>query len=65
MADEADLGSEREERDREIALKIARQQPTRLPSTGFCHWCEEKVKKGQIFCNTDCRDDSEKYDKLR
>lgn len=31
-----------------------------LPRTGFCHWCDEVVPKGAVFCNRECSDEFER-----
>ena len=60
MADEIDRGCENEQRDRDLAIAIARQkaQKAMLPSIGICYNCHEPVAEGERFCpGPDCRDD--------
>jgi predicted nucleic acid-binding Zn ribbon protein len=37
----------------------ARRIP-QLETDGRCHYCDEDVAHGALFCNTDCRDDYQK-----
>ena len=60
MADEIDRGCENEQRDRDLAIAIARQkaQKAMLPPIGICYNCHEPVADGERFCpGPDCRDD--------
>ena len=54
MSDDADRASEREEQDREAALK--RREPELLP-VGSCYWCDSELNADRTFCDSDCRDD--------
>lgn len=57
MADEFDQATDREEKDREMLLNIARakaQQPI-LPSE-VCLYCGEDTQNGARWCDADCRD---------
>ena len=61
MSDIIDLGCEREPRDRELALELARRNaPPPLAATGFCHNCDDPVVGELHFCDRDCRDDLER-----
>lgn len=54
MADFADLGADREERDRALALKVrAPEGPT---ATGACLCCGEPLADGLRWCDAECRD---------
>lgn len=53
MSDEMDYAQQREQNDREIAIKYNRRP--QIPATGFCYNCGE-VCHG-CFCDGDCRDD--------
>lgn len=57
MSDFADLASEREELDRDLALKAAHKHAPALPATGHCHNCEAMLPEGLRFCDCDCRND--------
>lgn len=30
-----------------------------LIATGFCHYCNEPLPTGRLYCNAECRDDHE------
>lgn len=57
MPDYIDMAQEREEQDREIALKYGRRPE--LPQIGSCFNCSEPIARGN-FCSPDCREDYEK-----
>jgi hypothetical protein len=39
---------------------------SKLVPAGSCHYCDELLPKvGQLFCNTECRVDFEREDRLR
>ena len=60
MSDEADIGSEREEFDRGLALRV-RKPEYHLRPMGLCHWCEAPVRDNEVFCRgIECRDDFER-----
>lgn len=58
-----DRATEREEQDRELALK--RLRPTGPEATGACLWCGEDLPPAQPdkpaprWCDCDCRNDWE------
>ena len=54
-----DQATEREEMERERAIKAARSAPT-LPATGRCHYCDASVTGGAHFCDAECRADFER-----
>ena len=58
MADEIDIGCENEQRDRDLAIAIARQkaQKAMLPPIGICYNCHTPLDDGR-YCDGDCRDD--------
>lgn len=60
MADQFDMASERETRDRELAIKLqlASTAPV-LRRTGRCHNCDEPLTTGGLFCDADCSADHE------
>ncbi len=55
MTDIFDLATEREEMDREIALRV--RKPEGPKPTGRCLWCDEPVEEGRRWCpGVECRD---------
>ena len=58
MADLYDQASAREEQDRADAPKV--RLPT-LKACGACHYCNEPLHTGMLFCNKECRDDYEAW----
>jgi hypothetical protein len=59
MSDVADRADWRIAQDIKAAMAHARRTP-KLEADGRCHYCDERVAHGALFCNTDCRDDYEK-----
>jgi hypothetical protein len=59
MSDIADRAIWRIEQDVQNARAYVGKQ-TMLASDGYCHFCDEQIAHGMLFCNVDCRDD---YDK--
>jgi hypothetical protein len=59
MSDVADRADWRIAQDIKAAMAHARRTP-QLEADGRCHYCDEHVAHGALFCNTDCRDDYEK-----
>ena len=57
--DDIDRAQAREELDRSLAIAAARKSV--LPAIGECHNCAASVPPGALFCDTDCRDDQERY----
>lgn len=54
-----DQATEIEERDRELAIKAARERAKQTEKfTGHCLSCNEQITVGK-FCDVDCRDDYE------
>ena len=61
MADFADLGADREEKDRALALNVrALALKVRAPegpsATGMCLCCGEPLADGLRWCDAECRD---------
>ena len=56
MADDADLTTERAEKEAG-ALLLASRQPEGGGPTGRCHWCDEIVTDTHRYCDAGCRDD--------
>jgi hypothetical protein len=59
MRDVADRAEWRIAKDIEVAMAHARRIP-HLEADGRCHYCDDDVAHGALFCNTDCRDDYQK-----
>jgi hypothetical protein len=59
MSDIADRADWRIAKDIETAMAHARRTPL-LQADGQCHYCDEHVAHGLLFCNADCRDDYQK-----
>lgn len=57
------------EEQRELERNLARhraaaQQQSRLQPKGYCHYCDEPLNEGQLFCDKHCSDDFE-YEQSR
>lgn len=59
-ADIIDAACDREDKDRALAVALAREAGELLPATGECHNCGASVAEGHRFCDVDCRDDWQK-----
>lgn len=57
MATVDDQATEREELDREMALRNRR--PAGPQPCGYCHYCSEEVGPNLRWCDEHCRDDWE------
>lgn len=64
MADEVDITTEREEHNIANAI-LASRKAVGLKARGTCHWCEEPVGDGVLFCSVECRDDHERVSVAR
>jgi hypothetical protein len=64
MTDIYDQATDKEMRDRELAIKAARAQNQPIVFTGQCLNCEEVVTKGR-FCDAACREDFELAQKMK
>ena len=64
MSDVADRAEWRIAKDIENAMANARKMP-QLVADGHCHYCDEDVAHGLLFCNTDCRDDYQNEQKAK
>ncbi len=60
--DELDRAQEREEEMRADAL--AQRRPV-LAACGACHYCDEPLPAGRLFCDADCRDEWQRLDDAR
>lgn len=64
MTDIYDQATDKEMRDREIAIKAARAQNQPIAFTGQCLNCEEVITRGR-FCDSECREDYERSEKMK
>ena len=55
-----DMGQQREQMDREYALRAALQHEPPLPYVGSCYNCGDPTGGGRRFCDCDCRTDYER-----
>lgn len=62
-ADNSDLATMYEEENLRIALLNAKNtRPNALKPIGECYWCGEETENDkQLFCDSDCTKDFEKY----
>ena len=56
MSDIYDMASDNEERDRDLAIQIARSKYKNHPFTGRSLYCNDSIIKG-LFCNASCHTD--------
>ncbi|HWX03202.1 DUF2116 family Zn-ribbon domain-containing protein [Collimonas sp.] len=56
MSDVADRAEWRIAQDIKAAMAHARKT-LQLEADRHCHYCDDAVAHGALFCNTDCRDD--------
>lgn len=63
MADFADLGADREEKDRALALKV--RAPEGPAATGVCLCCGEPLPDGQRWCDAECHVSRQAAQKVR
>lgn len=57
MTDVFDQASEREDRDRALAIEAARGRADGPYPCGACYNCGETLQGDMRFCDLDCRDD--------
>jgi hypothetical protein len=60
-----DQATEREERDREIAIALAKASAPALPYLGVCHNCGAPTAPSIRFCDADCLQDYEKRERAK
>lgn len=63
MSDVFDQASEKEDKDREEAIRVARRKAAVLPDIGACYFCDSPTADGHRFCDAGCRDDYEREQK--
>lgn len=59
MVDVFDRAAELEIAEWTARQKVVPHKPT-MPAVGGCYNCGERLDKGLVFCDLDCRDDYEK-----
>lgn len=64
MADEADMAFELQERAVALSLAETRSRNT-LAAKGTCHYCDEPVTDGRLFCDHFCQEDWEHEKRMR
>lgn len=63
--DFADIAAEREQLDRDLALKEqANREPAMRPKRS-CYYCAASLASGVLFCDSGCRDDYERIKAAR
>ena len=62
MTDIFDRATEREEMDREIALRA--RKPEGPEATGRCLWCGDETTQGRRWCSAQCRDEWEYHQRV-
>lgn len=68
MTDIYDQATDREEKDRALAIEHARRSPAPLLPIGVCHYCGSPTRHRMLFCDPistegvkgSCRDDWER-----
>ena len=59
-----DQASEKEERDRDLAIRAARAKNQPITFTGRCLCCNAQIEVGR-FCDSWCREDFELEQKMK
>lgn len=57
MTDIYDQASDREQLDRDLAIKSARSASPEATVTGHCLWCNAELTGGRRWCDAECRED--------
>lgn len=52
-----DQATMKEEQERDALLAMTRSRQPSIVPKGCCYNCNEKLRRPQLFCNADCRDD--------
>ena len=63
MADLADIADRDGEFLHDLAMRELASRPRLLPAGG-CHNCGEPVNASACFCDSDCRDDYERRERM-
>lgn len=54
MADIADIAQVAQ--DMILKAQVTDRADDKCKHTVKCHWCDDEVKKDQVFCDSDCAD---------
>lgn len=60
-----DQAQQREELERELAIRQHACHESALPAVGACHYCSATVPAGSRFCDRDCMADWQKEQDAR
>ena len=63
--DDLDIASEREQIARDRAIESLRNAKSDIYSTGFCLGCGEQIAAQLRWCDIDCRDDWQRFNKSK
>lgn len=55
-----DQAQQREELERDLAMRQHACHESSLPAAGACHYCSATVPSGHRFCDRDCLEDWQK-----
>lgn len=61
--DEADQTADRMEKEEALRRRFVPKEE--IPACGVCYWCEAGVPTNHKFCDAECRDQWEQYQKVR
>lgn len=64
MADDADRAQERAELEAELEEKYGKPRKSSPKATGFCLECGARLPHGQRWCDAECRDSWEYYERF-
>lgn len=59
MTDAIDKACEREQIDRDLAIKSAGKTEPVAKATGHCLWCNAELAQGKRWCDAECCEDWE------
>lgn len=62
--DQFDRATEKEERDRELAIAVARARNLPIKYTGHCLYCNAELLKGRFCPQEDCGEQWEREQKM-
>lgn len=57
MSDVIDKACDREQLDRDLAIKSAREAGPEAPVTGHCLWCNAELTEQRRWCDAWCQED--------
>jgi hypothetical protein len=61
MSDHCDFADVIEDTVKNYQIQSIINNRSTLPRIGKCHWCEESTESNQVFCDSDCAHDYERY----